>query len=90
VPPDITTKDLLRDSKLCANPPCCPGGRSPARLAAGLWAVCCAPVRLRPPPQPGGGGTSRGSDDGGGSDGAALLGAPPPDNGGVAEGGARV
>jgi hypothetical protein len=45
--PDITTKDLLRDSKLCANPPCCPGGRSPRRLAQTLWSSCLAPVRWR-------------------------------------------
>ena len=47
LPTDITTKDLLRDSRLCANPPCCPGGRSPLKLAAGLWATCFAPVRLK-------------------------------------------
>lgn len=44
---NITTKDLLRDAKLCLNPPCCPGGRSPVRLARSLWGVCCAPVRLK-------------------------------------------
>jgi len=38
---------LLRDSKLCANPPCCPGGRSPRQLLLALLSTCCAPVRLR-------------------------------------------
>ncbi|GBF89059.1 palmitoyltransferase [Raphidocelis subcapitata] len=64
---DITTKDLLRNSRLCTNPPCCPGGRSPTRLARGLFARCCAPIRWRARPL-------RGSDDGSGGGGGGGAG----------------
>jgi hypothetical protein len=45
---DITTKDLLTDRQLWRNPPCCPGARSPARLARSWLTLCCAPTTCRP------------------------------------------
>ena len=61
---DVTTKDLLRDARLWSDPPCCPGGRSPARLVRGLWKRCFAPLRLR---SGSGGGGGRGGGGGGGA-----------------------
>jgi hypothetical protein len=44
---DITTKDFITDRQLWANPPCCPGSRSPPNLLRSWRSMCFGRVRLR-------------------------------------------
>eukprot|EP00803_Ostreobium_quekettii_P004603 evm.model.scf_1052.6 EVM.evm.TU.scf_1052.6 scf_1052:44052-48486(-) len=44
---DVTTKDLLTETHVCQQPPCCSRRRNPWNLAKSWFSVCCAPLRIR-------------------------------------------